>query len=152
VSRGFGRTERAALRVLAPAIADGPWTSLRTVATRMYGDPTSGQIESVRRSLHRLERFDRVELQIGTVAGEGWQHRLVARAVPWTLFAPLPRRPDYPAAAPFDGAPDALVQSVTRFGARYAAEHPWSVERPAPVPAEPATADLVDRLLADWEA
>jgi len=111
--------------------------------------PIADAPRSDRAMLDQGHCADRVELAHGTVAGEGCQRRLVTRAVPWVEFA---RRPDYPAAAPFDGAPDALVQSVTRFGARYAAEHPWSVERPAPVPAEPATADLVDRLLADWEA
>jgi hypothetical protein len=123
--RGFGSTERGILRVLAPAHADGPFVSLATVTTRLYGTALPGQVESVRRSLHRLARLDRVELARGTVEGEGWQPRLVARLVPWGFFQPLGRVADYPADVGRDGAPDVLVQSLTRFGARFAADAPW---------------------------
>jgi hypothetical protein len=128
--RGFGATERAILRVLEPARQNGPWCSLAAVTRRLYGTALPGQVESVRRSLHRLARLDRVELARGTVAGEGWQRRLVARLVPWGFFQPLDRVADYPAAVSRDGAPDALVQSLTRFGARFEADAPWQSPTP----------------------
>jgi len=149
MSRGFGETERGILRVLHPATVDGPYVSLHVIVTRMYGEASPNQVESVRRSLHRLARHDRVELARGTVEGEGWQPRLVARLVPWTLFTPRKRDPDYPAALPWNGAPDVLVQSVSRFADRFATERPWAVQHPVPEPPEPVTPDLIDRLLAD---
>src|SRR5664280_2097183 len=123
MSRGFGATERAILRLLHPPHLDGEFVSLATITHRVYGHAEPNAVELVRRSLHRLARHDRVELEHGTVEAEGWQRRLVARLVPWTLFT---RRPDYPAAPPFDGAPDALVQSLTRFGDRHAAGQSWA--------------------------
>ena len=119
MSRGFGRSERAILRVLGPA----EYVSLRTITHRVYGHAEPNAVESVRRSLHRLARHDRVELARGTVESEGWQPRLVARLVPWTTFT---RRPDFPAAPPYDGAPDVLTQAVSRFADRFAAERPWA--------------------------
>lgn len=150
MSRGFGATERAILRVLHPARMDGEFVSLATVTTRLYGHAEPGAVESVRRSLHRLARLDRVELSHGTVEDEGWHRRLVARLVPWGLFAPAGRLPDYPAPAPlpFDHPPDSLVQAVTRFGERFAIDAPWAV----PPDPDPVTPDLVDRLLAAWDA
>jgi len=142
MSRGFGATERAILRLLHPPHLDGEFVSLATITHRVYGHAEPNAVESVRRSLHRLARLDRVELARGTVEAEGWQRRLVARLVPWTLFT---RRPDFPAAPPFDGAPDALVQSVSRFADRFAAELPWASTPGAVTPA------VVDRLLADWD-
>ena len=82
MSRGFGATERAILRLLHPPHLDGEFVSLATITHRVYGHAEPNAVESVRHSLHRLARLDRVELARGTVEAEGWQRRLVARLVP----------------------------------------------------------------------
>lgn len=110
--RGFGATERAILRVPHPAQQDGPYVSLRTVTHRLYGHAEPGAVESVRRSLHRLAKLGRVELEHGTVEAEGWQRRLVVRLVPWGFFAPAGRQPDFAASLPYDRPPDSLTLST----------------------------------------
>jgi hypothetical protein len=58
MARRFGYVQRAALAALdAQALADvsGLWLHALTIAARLYGgDPTPGQLESVRRVLREL--------------------------------------------------------------------------------------------------